>query len=147
MGEGSAPPWVSDNWLSYHLAVVPIGTLLATTLLLLLTGSEWQWWGNQANLMLAGQLAPFGAAVYGTAMFLAERVGRMFWALAQRKRDIEKGRQEGRQEGREEREQELIRQLNATGQVVLGNVRLRVESPEISGDMTASNQDNSANQD
>ena len=39
----------------------------------------------------------------------------MFWAMAQRKKDIERGRQQGREEGREEgREagrEELIRDL------------------------------------
>ena len=29
-------------------------------------------------------------------------LGRMFWALAQRQEDIERGRQKGREEGREE---------------------------------------------
>ena len=141
MGESSIPTWVSSNWLSYHLAVVPIGTVATTTLLLFLVGSEWHWWSGGTDLLLSGQIAPFGAAVYGAAMFLAERIFRMFWALAQRKRDIEKGlqkgREEGREEGREQLEQELIRQANATGEVILGNVRLRVDPHRASGDLTA----------
>ena len=52
---------------------------------------------------------------------MIEGVDRMFWALAQREKDIEKGRQEGRKEGRQEgREKgrqegraELIRELVA----------------------------------
>ena len=54
-----------------------------------------------------GQIVPLGAVVYGSLIFAIERLGRMFWALAQRQKDIEKGRKEGRQEGRER----LIRQL------------------------------------
>ena len=90
MGEGQAPPWVSRNWLSYHLAIVPIGTVVATTLLLLSTGSKWQWWSSGQDLILAGQVAPFGAAVYGAVVFLVEGISRMFWALTQRNKDIEK---------------------------------------------------------
>ena len=45
--------------------------------------------------------------VYGSLIFVIERLGRMFWALAQREKDIEKGRQQGRQEGRAE----VIRKL------------------------------------
>lgn len=45
---------------------------------------------------------PLGAVVYGSLIFAIERLGRMFWALAQREKDIERGRQKGREEGREE---------------------------------------------
>ena len=93
MGEGQAPPWVSRNWLTYHLALVPIGTVAATTLLLFSTGSQWQWWTSEQDLVLAGQVAPFGVAVYGAAMFLVEEAGRMFWALTQRDKDIEKAQE------------------------------------------------------
>ena len=82
-------------------------------MLLLLTGSKWHWWSSAADLLLAGQVAPFGAAIYGTAMFLLERMSRMFWALAQRKKDIEKWRQEGR----EERERELLRQASSRAEL------------------------------
>ena len=44
----------------------------------------------ERDLILAGQVAAFGAAVYGAAMFLVERISRMFWAWAQRDKDIEK---------------------------------------------------------
>ena len=43
-----------------------------------------------------------GAVVYGSLIFAIERLGRMFWALAQREKDIERGRQEGIEKGREE---------------------------------------------
>ncbi len=49
------------------------------------------------------QIVPLGAAVYGSFILVLEGEGRMFWAIAQREKDIEKGRQEGRAE--------LIRQL------------------------------------
>ena len=45
-----------------------------------------------------GQIVPLGAVIYGSLIFTIERVGRMFWALAQREKDIEKGRQQGREE-------------------------------------------------
>ena len=54
------------------------------------TWIPWQWWSSERDLILAGQVAPFGAAVYGAAMFLVERISRMFWAWAQRDKDIEK---------------------------------------------------------
>ena len=49
-----------------------------------------------------GQIVPLGAVVYGSLIFAIERLGRMFWALAQRQKDIEKGRQQGIQKGRDE---------------------------------------------
>ena len=62
-----------------------------------------------------GQMTPLGAVVYGSLILVIETVGRMFWALAQREKDIEKGRIEGREEGRQlgrdEGREELIRQL------------------------------------
>ena len=45
-----------------------------------------------------GQIVPLGAVVYGSLIFAIERLGRMFWALAQREKDIERGRQKGREE-------------------------------------------------
>ena len=48
-------------------------------------------------------LVPLGAVVYGSAVFVAEWVIRMvFWALAQREKDIEKRRAEGRAIGVQE---------------------------------------------
>ena len=52
-----------------------------------------------------------GAVVYGSLIFVMERTGRMFWAIAQREKDIEKGREEGREQGREEGRDELLRDL------------------------------------
>ena len=45
-----------------------------------------------------GQMAPLGAAVYGSFMLVIEGVLRMFWALSRILKDIEKWRQEGRQQ-------------------------------------------------
>ena len=58
-----------------------------------------------------GQIVPLGAVVYGSLIFAIERLGRMFWALAQREKDIERGRQKGREEGRQEGRDEVIRKL------------------------------------
>ena len=83
--------------------MAPLGTLVVTWLLWLSAGDGWQWWNNRNNLEQIGQVVPWGAVVYGSIIFVIERLGRMFWALAQREKDIEKGRQKGREE--------LIRQL------------------------------------
>ena len=45
-----------------------------------------------------GQMAPLGAAVYGSLILMIEGVVRMFWALSRIFKDIEKWRQEGRDE-------------------------------------------------
>ena len=122
---GSSLSSGEQKWVRYHLAIVPIGTVVATTSLLLSTGSKWQWWGSQTDLVLAGQVAPFGAVVYGTAMFLLERIGRMFWALLQRDKDIEKGRKEGLSEGIQRGQQQVLDQLAKLGYLVVpaGNVQ------------------------
>ncbi len=53
---------------------------------------------------------PMGAACYAAVILVIERAGRMFWALAQRQKDIDKWRKEGREEGWEEgREDERTR--------------------------------------
>lgn len=85
MAQREAPPaqWALNGWLSYHLAIVPIGTVLATWLLLGFTAKAWLWWSSQNDLLLAGQVAPFAAVVYGTTAFLVERTGRYGWTLIQ----------------------------------------------------------------
>ncbi len=57
-----------------------------------------------------GQMAPLGAAIYGSLILVIEGIGRMFWTLSHILKDIEKWRQEGRQEGREELIRELVEQ-------------------------------------
>ena len=94
--------WLSENWLQLHLALAPLGTLVTTWLIWLSGGDGWQWWSNRDGAAEMGQIVPLGAVVYGSLIFTIERLGRMFWALAQREKDIERGRQKGRQEGREE---------------------------------------------
>ncbi len=53
---------------------------------------------------------PMGAACYAAVILVIERAGRMFWALAQRQKDIDKWRKEGREEGRTRIERELVEQ-------------------------------------
>ena len=76
---------------------------MVTWLLWISGGDGWQWWSSRDSSGQMGQIVPLGAVVYGSIIFVIERVGRMFWALAQRQKDIEKGRKEGRER--------LIRQL------------------------------------
>lgn len=90
--------WLEENWLQLHLALAPLGTLAVTWLIWLSGGDGWQWWSNRDSAVEMGQIVPLGAVVYGSLIFTIERVGRMFWALAQREKDIEKGRQQGREE-------------------------------------------------
>ena len=94
--------WLEENWLQLHLALAPLGTLVTTWLIWLSGGDGWQWWSNRDSAAEMGQIVPLGAVVYGSLIFAIERLGRMFWALAQREKDIERGRQKGREEGREE---------------------------------------------
>ena len=61
-----------------------------------------QWWEDRDTLALTGQIVPLAGILYGSAIFVLERTVRMFWALAQRDKDIEKGREEGREAGLEE---------------------------------------------
>ena len=93
--------WLRDNWLRLHLAISPLGTFGVTWLLLYSVGAE-QWWHSRENLELAGQTVPFGGIIYGSSIFVLEVTVRMFWALAQRQKDIDKARGQGRKEGREE---------------------------------------------
>lgn len=99
--------WLEENWLQLHLALAPLGTLAVTWLVWLSGGGDWQWWSNRGHMEQMGQIVPLGAVVYGSLILVIERTVRMFWALAQRQKDIERGRQKGIQEGREK----LIRQL------------------------------------
>ena len=107
--------WLEENWLQLHLALAPLGTLVVTWLIWLSGSDGWQWWSNQDSSAQMGQVVPLGAVVYGSLIFVMERTGRMFWAIAQREKDIEQGREQGREEGREQgREQgreELLRDL------------------------------------
>ncbi len=90
--------WLEENWLQLHLALAPLGTLVTTWLIWLSGGDGWQWWSNRDSAAEMGQIVPLGAVVYGSLIFAIERLGRMFWALAQREKDIERGRQKGREE-------------------------------------------------
>ena len=106
--------WLRDNWLRLHLAISPLGTLGVTWLLVFSVGAG-RWWDSRESLELAGQAVPFGGIVYGSSILVLEVTVRMFWALAQRQRDIDKARGEGRQEGREEGRQEAIREMVERG--------------------------------
>ena len=76
--------WLSDNWLSHHLTLIPLGTLATTWILLGITGAGFNWWSDPQSLLLAGQVAPFGAAIYGSLMLPLEiGVRTMFWAIQQ----------------------------------------------------------------
>ena len=103
--------WLEENWLQLHLALAPLGTLVTTWLIWLSGGNGWQWWSNRDSAAEMGQIVPLGAVVYGSLIFAIERLGRMFWALAQREKDIERGRQKGREEGFEEAWGKLIQLL------------------------------------
>lgn len=94
--------WLQEKWLQLHLALAPLGTLVTTWLIWLSGGDGWQWWSGRDSASEMGQIVPLGAVVYGSLIFAIERLGRMFWALAQREKDIERGRQEGIEKGREE---------------------------------------------
>ena len=107
--------WLRENWLRVHVALVPIGTLAATWLLQFAAGQSWQWWQSSESIAAMGQAIPLGAALYGSLISILEGIVRMFWALGQIAKDIEKwrseGREEGRQQGREQGRQELLKQL------------------------------------
>ena len=94
--------WLVENWLRVHVALVPIGTLAATWLLRLAAGQSWQWWQNAESIAAMGQAIPLGAALYGSLISILEGIVRMFWALAQIAKDIDKWRAEGREQGRQE---------------------------------------------
>ena len=141
--------WLESNWLSTHLAFIPIGTWGATWLLVDITGAGSNWWAEWEALRNVGQAAPFGAATYGAFMLPLEAGVRvMFWAISQFVKDLkemkrqEEEEQKIREQQREEelrireqqRDEELLKQAEATGLITLaGNVQLRVtrvESPQ-----------------
>ena len=69
---------------------------------MLLAVDSGRWWSSQENLESAGQCAPWGGVIYGSAILFLEVLTRMLWTLATRHKDMEKSRKEGREEGREE---------------------------------------------
>ena len=125
--------WLEENWLQLHLALAPLGTLVTTWLIWLSGGDGWQWWSNRDSAAEMGQIVPLGAVVYGSLIFAIERLGRMFWALAQRQKDIERGRQEGREEGFEEAWGKLIQLLAeqnvSLSQEALAEIKDRSKEP------------------
>ena len=98
--------WLRENWLRVHVALVPIGTLAATWLLRFAVGQSWQWWQSAESMAAMGQTIPLGAALYGSLISILEGIVRMFWALGQIAKDIDKWRSEGREEGREQGREE-----------------------------------------
>ena len=92
-------------------------------------------WNDRESMVFLADLVPLGAVVYAAAVFMMEWVIRMvFWALAQREKDIEKRRAEGRaigvQEGlalgRTQTQESILLSLAAAG--------IRVPAGIISGD-------------
>ncbi len=87
------------------MAFSPIGVLISTALLSRYAG-VWSW-NDRESLGFFADLIPLGVVVYAAAVLAMEWVIRMvFWALAQREKDIEKRRAEGRARGREEGREE-----------------------------------------
>ena len=121
--------WLEENWLQLHLALAPLGTLVVTWLIWLSGGEGWQWWSSRDSSGQMGQIVPLGAVVYGSIIFAIERLGRMFWALAQREKDIERGRQKGRQEGRERLIRQLVEQDVPLPPEILAEVKDRPNEP------------------
>ena len=64
---------------------------------------------------MTGQIVPLGGVLYGSVILVLEATGRMLWALAERQRDIDRGRKEGRREGLQEGMEEAIRKLLERG--------------------------------
>ena len=94
--------WQSGNSLYRHIAFAPVGTLGATTVLLGLSGAGWTWWSPATDLVRAGQVIPLGTFVYGTAaVFVDGGVRVIFYALAQRQKEIDRRHQEGEQRERD----------------------------------------------
>ena len=118
-----------DNWLRLHLALAPLGTLGVTWLLALGVGAG-RWWENWNTLELTGQIVPLAGIIYGSAIFVLERTFRMFWALAQRENDIEKGRKQGREEGREYERERIERLLKDRGIEIPPDVAREISGKE-----------------
>ena len=73
--------------------------MVTTWILLGITGAGAQWWSKPADLIAAGQAVPFGAVLYSTIVLFLEGGGKLlFFALAQRKGEIEKRHLEGRRQ-------------------------------------------------
>ena len=90
---------LGEQSLNRHLATLPLGTMLTTWTLLAVSGAGTQWWSKSDDLIAAGQAAPFGAALYGSCvLFFDGGVKLVFYALAQRRKEIEKRRREGRRQ-------------------------------------------------
>ncbi len=74
-------------------------SLLIATGLLSRSAGVWGW-GDEESLGFLASLTPLGGVVYAAAIFVMEWGVRMvFWALAQREKDIEKRRAEGEARG------------------------------------------------
>ena len=144
-----------------HLAFSPIGVLIATVLLSRYAG-VWGW-SDRDSLGFLAELVPLGVVAYAAAVFVTEQVIRMvFWALAQREKDIEKrraegwekgraaghaeghaeGRAEGRREGRQEAEDSILQTLaefgielptNDISAIMPGRAAVLLESGDVYG--------------
>ena len=91
--------WLSEQSLHRHLATLPLGTLLTTWLLLAVSDAGAKWWSKSADLTTAGQAVPLGAVLYGSSVLLLDGgVKLVFYALAQRRKEIEKRHREGRRQ-------------------------------------------------
>ena len=102
--------WLSGNWLSHHLTLIPLGTLATTWILLGITEAGSNWWSDPQSLLLAGQVAPFGAAIYGSLILPIEiGVRTMFWAIQQVLKQNDKIRKDERRR--------LIKQLLDQGEL------------------------------
>ena len=94
--------WLSQGWRRRwrraHLAFSPVGVLITTGLL---SRSAGVWgWNDRESLTFFADLVPLGVVVYAAAVLMMEWVIRMvFWALAQREKDIANRRAEGRAQG------------------------------------------------
>ncbi len=125
--------WLRDNRPKVHLVISPLGTLLVSWVLVSAIGAG-QWWSDRSSLELTGQIVPLGGVIYGSGIMVLEATGRMLWALAERQRDIDRGREEGRAEGRREGRQEgmeeAIRKLLERGVDLPPDVIKDIEKPE-----------------
>ena len=91
--------WLSENSLNRHLATLPLGVLFTTWVLLCITGEGTRWWSEREALTTAGQAVPFGAVLYSSSVVLLDGgVKVVFYAMAQRKEEIDRRKQEGRRQ-------------------------------------------------